>query len=214
MTRPMLDVSRLARAMADQELTQAGLAKLVGISPAAVQQLLNGKTKRSRYVRDIAKTLNVSEEWLYGEVDHRGGDTFNQLTANVEPVLLVRLKNLISDNQSELAEVRFLDRRLFPFDLSPKDSSFLLVTDLGSDMVPSLWPDDHIGVDEHTIVVTEQDKIWVVEIGEIPMIRRIRSLGGDMFDLIADNSQVSTMRLLGADFGILGCMVWHARARQ
>ncbi|HFD7120008.1 TPA: XRE family transcriptional regulator [Serratia marcescens] len=46
------------------ELTQAELAAKVGTSQQSIEQLESGKTKRPRYLPELASTLEVSLEWL------------------------------------------------------------------------------------------------------------------------------------------------------
>ncbi|MCE9941869.1 XRE family transcriptional regulator [Serratia quinivorans] len=46
------------------ELTQAELAAKVGTSQQSIEQLESGKTKRPRYLPELASALEVSLEWL------------------------------------------------------------------------------------------------------------------------------------------------------
>jgi len=49
--------------------TQEKLAEAAGISQAAVQKMLNGKTKKTKYLVEIAKILNVNPECLMSGED-------------------------------------------------------------------------------------------------------------------------------------------------
>lgn len=57
----------MAAAMADEGLDQSALARAVGCTPGAINQILAGGVHRSRFLPDIADTLKVSLRWLRGE---------------------------------------------------------------------------------------------------------------------------------------------------
>ncbi|POD92318.1 LexA family protein [Pectobacterium odoriferum] len=46
------------------EITQVELAERVGTSQQSIEQLENGKTKRPRYLPELAKELGVTVDWL------------------------------------------------------------------------------------------------------------------------------------------------------
>lgn len=55
---------RLKQARQNARLTQSELAKLVGISQAAIQKIETGKAATSTRLIEISKALNVEPEWL------------------------------------------------------------------------------------------------------------------------------------------------------
>lgn len=62
-----IDLDRLAIAMADAGLDQSQLARAVGCTPGAINQIVNGLSRRSKFRPEIAETLGVSLRWLIGE---------------------------------------------------------------------------------------------------------------------------------------------------
>lgn len=56
--------ARMLRKMSELNISQEALANEVGISQNSISKIITGKTQRSRYMPAIAKTLNVSEQWL------------------------------------------------------------------------------------------------------------------------------------------------------
>lgn len=58
--------------MADADLDQSGLARAVGCTPGAINQLVLGNVQRSKFLPDIADTLGVTVRWLRGEDVPRG----------------------------------------------------------------------------------------------------------------------------------------------
>ena len=61
-----INLSRLMEAMAAAELDQSGLAREVGCTPGAINQIVQGKVHRSRLLPEIARVLGVSFDWLVG----------------------------------------------------------------------------------------------------------------------------------------------------
>lgn len=55
---------RLQWALNESGMTQAELARAVGISPPSLHGLLSGRYKRSRYTAKIAASLGISASWL------------------------------------------------------------------------------------------------------------------------------------------------------
>jgi transcriptional regulator with XRE-family HTH domain len=59
---------KIQKAMFDKRLTQTDLAKILNVSPQAVQQWLTGKTMpKGKRLLALATALNVSQIWLLGD---------------------------------------------------------------------------------------------------------------------------------------------------
>lgn len=58
---------RLKQARSQERLSQAELARRVGISPQAVQLMESGTTRNTLHLLQIAAALNVDPAWLSGE---------------------------------------------------------------------------------------------------------------------------------------------------
>lgn len=57
-------IDRLIYARERKEMSQQDVATAVGMKQPSYYQLESGKTKKSRYIYDIAKVLDVSADWL------------------------------------------------------------------------------------------------------------------------------------------------------
>jgi transcriptional regulator with XRE-family HTH domain len=64
-------VDRLQQAMDDRGHNQSSLSRAIGVTQGAIQQIMDGTTKRSKYLPDIAEELGVSFRWLTGDSDER-----------------------------------------------------------------------------------------------------------------------------------------------
>ena len=62
-----IDLERLQKAMADAEVDQSELARIVGCTPGAINQIVLGNVQRSKFLPDIAEALGVAVRWLRGE---------------------------------------------------------------------------------------------------------------------------------------------------
>lgn len=55
---------RLSTALAAMNLSEAELARRVGVTQQAINSVANGNTKRPRYIGEIAKALDTTVDWL------------------------------------------------------------------------------------------------------------------------------------------------------
>jgi transcriptional regulator with XRE-family HTH domain len=62
-----LTSARVQERMDTLGLDQSELARRVGCSPAAINQIVTGKTQNSRFLPKIARSLGVSLSYLEGE---------------------------------------------------------------------------------------------------------------------------------------------------
>jgi transcriptional regulator with XRE-family HTH domain len=69
---------QMKKAMNDQNITQADLSNITGISRSGISQYLSGKNiPHPATVRQIADALNVSDEWLAAEDETNTGSIIN-----------------------------------------------------------------------------------------------------------------------------------------
>lgn len=74
----MIRIGRIKDLMQVLEYSQAGLAHAVGCTQGTIQQILNGKTERSRYLPEIATALGTTVEYLMGTTDRLSHDDASQ----------------------------------------------------------------------------------------------------------------------------------------
>jgi transcriptional regulator with XRE-family HTH domain len=81
---------RLDLAMKEAGLNQSELARRVGSTPAAINQILKHKTNVSRFAPDIARELGVALDWLNGQIaDPRVDRSINALTSDEQRLLAI-----------------------------------------------------------------------------------------------------------------------------
>jgi transcriptional regulator with XRE-family HTH domain len=81
--------ARMRQAMAAAELDQRELAERVGVTPGAINQIVTGRTTKSKYLPDIARELRVSLAYLMGATDDPGKQTpdMQELTSQEQRLL-------------------------------------------------------------------------------------------------------------------------------
>jgi transcriptional regulator with XRE-family HTH domain len=83
-------VARLKEAMAWSGLDQSGLAARIGCTPGAINQIITGRTKRSKLLPEIAHALGVSLPWLLGQTDSPALDIADLSTDEAKLLLIYR----------------------------------------------------------------------------------------------------------------------------
>lgn len=203
--------------MREKGLSQAALAGAVGASPGAIQQILNGSTKRSTLLIPIADALEVSQLWLRGlSVDRNHGFgpssrtggmlLLGDLTTRRQPDVVDPI-----DPKSPSTKMVFLDHRLVPAFKDAPDARFSLIQKIGDQMAPTIGPEDIILMQLGIFEVDTQDQIWVLGYGGFNMVRRIRKLPDEAFHIYGDNPTVPPFQCTAAELHLYGPVIWSSR---
>ncbi|MDO7843435.1 XRE family transcriptional regulator [Sphingomonas immobilis] len=207
-------IERLAEAMRNRGYSQNRLAQEVGISQSAIQQIINGKTSRSKWLPDIARTLGVSVAWLLGEDVEPGrpitmGDIdFVQLT-EIDIGYGMGGGTFIEDVSDENQAI-FDPRWLIAITRSPPQMLFV-ARGIGDSMMPTLLDNDTLIVDRGQRRLTQQDRIWALTYGELGMIKRVRRLPSGQFHLLSDNPAIPPITAAEDELNLVGRVVWIGR---
>ncbi len=204
--------------MTRQGISQAVLASAVGVSPAAIQQVLNGSTRNPRSTRQIAKILGVSLEWLEGESEDPKHVYKNDVQDNdLEPVAIPYFTRDCEHDEktSESVATRVVliskswVRSILPRGISPDIIMFRFTA---RDMAPTILPGDDV-------IVTAADKfdnhvgsIWMFDYQGRSIFRRIRRVDGDTLRVFADNPATAEFDVQEAELSFIGKVVWQGRS--
>jgi len=93
---------RVSEAMAAAEVDQSELARRIGVTPGAINQIVTGRTQRSRLLPDIARQLAVSVDWLTGLTDDRRGDAAPEVLTSEEMRFLEIYRDLPRKDRAAL----------------------------------------------------------------------------------------------------------------
>lgn len=112
MSRTLQD--RLAEALHDSDLSQAELARRVGIKQSSVNALLHGTAERTKFVFEIAEALHVRPEWLhFGAPPKKSDDPdIDEINATIRKQVSDKQQAPIWRDDDEIGYVPAYDLRL------------------------------------------------------------------------------------------------------
>lgn len=98
-------VTRIKVQMEALNVTQTELARRVGCSQASMGKILQGVTRRSRLLPDIAKVLQTSVEYLTGQIADPARQAAGEILDLAEQDLLMRLRALSQKDRATMQKV-------------------------------------------------------------------------------------------------------------
>lgn len=200
---------RLALAMSEMGLSQAELARRASISPAAVQQLLNGTTKTTRSMREVADALEVSREWLEGLSDNRHSElviTKDPADGTVQSIPY----SATFDGQAKLKFLKISGFWLDHISSNTEPSRLVMSIITSGAMAPTLMPGDNVLVKLATKYDGNPNSIWFIEINGEGAYRRVRETATG-FMLTGDNPIVAPVEMAPNEVGFHGEVIWQGR---
>jgi transcriptional regulator with XRE-family HTH domain len=191
--------TRIAEAMADARLSQAKLAHLVGVSPAAIQQILNGTTKRSKYLPEIAASLNVDPNWLEGRSENKGTVTLHEIVRSSDEYSITETWDIRTkfyrDGEAEIGIGELtVPNELLRNVLLPDGVEHLLVVSDSTDMAPTIMPGETMFAKRMKDFDESFNAVWIVNLNDRPVIRRVTRSSPTEYLLNADNPSVASVR--------------------
>lgn len=89
--------------------------------------------------------------------------------------------------------------------------TLLLARGEGDSMMPTMINDDLVLIDTAQQVIHESDRIWAIVVGGGGMIKRVRRLPRDQYQIISDNPIVSPQTVGHDDLHVVGRVIWIGR---
>jgi len=109
----MLIAERLKDQMAACDLSQAALARKVGVSQQSIGRLVSGEAMGSRYLHKIATVLRTTPAYLTGETDDPAGDFRDDGLTSDEEELIELFRMLLPKDKAVVRQlIRSLGERL------------------------------------------------------------------------------------------------------
>lgn len=210
---------RLMEMMFKREIGQSELARRVGATQGAIQQLATGKSRTSRFLPAIARELGVSEAWLRGESDHKAPSMSIEDAA--EEIGFTRIREV--DVGYAMGGGSFIEdqpeSRLSVFDTTwlrrltkSPDNLLFVARGIGDSMMPTLLDNDTLIIDRGRQRIDQQDRIWALAYGELGMIKRVRRLPSGQYLLMSDNATVTPIEASPDELHVVGRLIWIGRA--
>lgn len=213
---------RIESRMKKLGLTQAKLARLVGVTQPTINQLITGRSQKSSRLHRIAQVLDTNVDWLEGRTEDPSGtgisDNDHQKLADDLGLALVKELEIgysmgggaVMDAYPTIGLRAFEQNFLERVAKGPPSALFVATGD-GDSMQPTLWHEDSVLIDTSQRVITQQDRIWALAYGDLGMIKRVRRLPSGSFLIISDNQTVKPFEAHEDEIHIIGRVVWIGR---
>ncbi len=213
----MVDVNRLRTEMRRLRMSQAVLADAIGASPAAIQQILNGKTQQTRLLSKIARALDVTVEWLEGENVNFG--KIDKVESNlgdmhVKPFLYFDDETSVTESGAIKTKFVYISSYWADevFNIDKNEDKIVLVRVRNSEMAPTIMSGDDLAVDQQAMYDGNPDGVWILSYNSRTMIRRISSSKKGYMTCRADNPKYAPFEVAESDVEIRGRIVWQGRS--
>ena len=215
-------MERLAHRMRDKGISQAELARRVGISQQAIGKLVNGSSRSSPNIGRIAEVLETTPAYLAGQVDDAEEGAMLLPTEDI----IADMLDLVTIDEIDLAfglGETYTDqvpvettRRRFPrawlltlTDAPP--AHLVFARGRGDSMMPTLLDGDIVLIDKTQSTFREQDVLWAVLMGDAGMIKRLRMRPSGRIALLSDNSMVPPDEVAPNEIRNVGRVVFIGR---
>lgn len=216
-TQRPIGAVRLEIALDEAKMTQTELAEKIKVRQPTISRIIDGTTKRSRYLPTIAKVLNKNVNWLAGiEPNDKNNAVINKnlLDINNHLFIIVPLyKNKDNDpsdniNESILKESTvMIAEGLIPKNIDPNSLKFIYETERA--MSPEIKIGAAVTFNPLDTIVTSGD-IFVVRIGDTISSRILftQPNGEVLIRAKAEDFPEYNVRVGSDDFEILGRVIF------
>jgi phage repressor protein C with HTH and peptisase S24 domain len=204
--------------------SQPQLARRVGVSQQTIWKLVNGASNTSKHLRQIAKELDTSEEYLLGETDDPEPVFVQGLTIEgprgdqaENAVMIPQLEigysmggGSVFSDYTQTAMVPFPREWLRPM-IGGTFSDLFVARGEGDSMMPTLLDGDLCIIDTAQKSIRQQDRLWCLSYGDLGMIKRVRLQPDGGALVISDNPAVENFTAYDSEMHTIGRVIWIGR---
>lgn len=223
MPKPMpVQSTRFRERLEAAGLSQAGLARKIGVAQATIAKLALGESTGSKHLHRIARELGTTPQYLTGETDDptEGAlptPTPEQVAEQLDVVLVPELALGYSMGGGSVF-TEFQKLGVVPFQKAwlrgrtgGNFSDLFVARGEGDSMEPTLRDGDIILIDTSQKEINRQDAIWALSYGELGMIKRVRKLPNGGYQINSDNRSVSPIEAYDGEMQVIGRVIWIGR---
>jgi phage repressor protein C with HTH and peptisase S24 domain len=218
----MIVMERLAARMRHLGLSQAELARRVGISQQAIGKLVNGSSRSTPNIGKIAQILETTPAYLAGQVDD---PQEGAMLLPTDEVIADQL-DLVAIDEIDLAfglGETFTDQ--VPIEVTPRHfprawlsaltdappSMLVFARGRGDSMMPTVVDGDIVLIDKSQTDFRQQDVLWALTMGDAAMIKRLRVRPSGRIAILSDNATVPLDEVAPNEIRIVGRVVFIGR---
>lgn len=202
-------------------MSQAELARSIGVTPQAISKMILGGTTDSPKLFQIARSLHTSEEYLIGETNDPSGANPHLPKLDVKPKPQSTNPDLVELDEIDLrygmggsfidgpvsaAKRQFSREWLRQISRAAPEHLFWAQGD-GDSMEPTIRSQDIILIDRSQQTPLMGDGVWAIAWGDVGMIKRLRPLPDGTLELHSDNPLVRPATAVDGEVHIIGRVV-------
>lgn len=213
---------RIEQRLTRLSMSQAELARRVGVSQPTINALVNGNNSGSKHLHRIAAELETSPAWLAGETDDDSPvavapSAIEALTDKLDLEILPELELGYSMGGGSVFN-DYEQRGIVPFSrnwlrsiMRGAFADLFVARGEGDSMQPTLLDGDLVLIDTAQKDIRQQDRIWAVSYGELGMIKRVRRMPDGSYRLLSDNPAVPPVECNDGEMHVVGRVIWIGR---
>jgi len=192
--------ARLLQRMVEKDLSQAELARRIGIAQPSVNHLIKNGPQGSKHLNAIARELKTTPEFLTGQTDNpdEGYVALPSINEVAESLDLVEVSEIdlkygmgSTDLEVPITKVtRHFSRAWLRQYTNAHPSELVWAQGIGDSMFPTIWDSDVLLIDMSEKAVRVSDKFWAIAYGNSGMVKRLRPMPDGSVRLLSDNPNV------------------------
>lgn len=193
--------------------------------------MVNGDTKDTGKLYQIAKFLKTTPEYLTGE-ENDAGDPVQSVSYPAKKMpatlgkeeardlglaLIPELELGYSMGGGNVIEM-FEHTGVAPFKrewlrpmMKGSFNDLFVAKGEGDSMIPTLLDGDIVLIDTAQKNILQQDRIWALSYGDLGMIKRVRKLPDGGYQINSDNPAVTPMTAYDGEMHVIGRVIWVGR---
>ena len=204
---------RIKDLLEERGMSQAELARRVGIKQPSINHLIHKGAGGSAHLHKIARVLGTSPEYLSGETDDPTG-TLPAEEATDNRVIEIPVIDLAYGMGGTYLDDVDPEARSEPFPLSfirrytkAKAEDLFVADGLGDSMAPTIGSNDQMIIDRSIDSLRIADQIWAFSFGGVGMVKRLRPRPDGSIAILSDNPTVPEDRAVDEELFLIGRVV-------
>lgn len=213
--------NRISDRLGALDLSQAELARRVGISQPSINHLIKKGAQGSKHLYAIARELHTTAEYLTGETnDPSAGYVPVPSTESVAlemGMVPVRELDLSFGFGAAYLDVpvtetiRHFTRDWLRLYTHASPENLLFAQGVGDSMMPTLLDSDMLLIDCSQQTINISDKIWAIAYAGCGMVKRLRPVPENGIAILSDNALVPDTIAYDGELHVLGRVVAYFR---
>ncbi len=206
-------------------LSQSALARIVGIGQSSVNRIETGETRSPRNLRELARAIQTTPEYLLGETDDPSPQLGEKRLEWRGPpsevpdgtVMIPQLDigysmggGSVFEEYAQTALVPFPREWLRPM-IGGTFGDLFVARGEGDSMMPTILDSDFVIIDTAQKTIVKQDRLWCLNYGDLGMIKRVRMQPDGGALIISDNPAVENFTAYDGEVQTIGRVIWIGR---